>query len=207
MTEYHYSQPRESKDREIEVTYLHTPREKNLNILKLFTGSEAPNLPSLPPEDALQGEATGRGRAYNPLSQTWRFHLVAFCINFRQDYTVQWFDIACTFVNYIFQRYLGTYHEIGLEGDVCLSGSIYRVRATERLNRGGALRWRETRVIPGRLPRQEHPSPFLDSQFAPCKAPRPHILPPPLVVGHNLPARVSSCEAKGSQQPPMSSNV
>ena len=85
---------------------------------------------------------------------------------------------------------------------MCLSGSIYRVRATERLNRGGALRWRETRVIPGRLPRQEHPSPFLDSQFAPCKAPRPHILPPPLVVGHNLPARVSSCEAKGSQQPP-----
>ena len=69
------------------------------------------------------------------------------------------------------------------------------------LNRGGALRWWETRVIPGRLPRQEEPPPFLDSQFTPCKAPRPHILPRPLVVSHNLPARVSSCGARGSQQP------
>ena len=69
-----------------------------------FTGSKAPHhLPSLLPEGARQGEEAGgrrrRGRrAYNPLSQTWRFHLVAFCINFHQDYTVRWFD---TFLNCI----------------------------------------------------------------------------------------------------------
>ena len=75
---------------------------------------------------------------------------------------------------------------------LCLSGSIYRVRATERLNRGGALRWRETRVIPGRLPGQEEPPlPFLDSQFAPCKAPRPHILPPVHLLSVTICRRVS----------------
>ena len=78
------------------------------------------------------------------------------------------------------------------EGDRCLSGSIYRVRATKRLNRGGALRWRETRVIPGRLPGQEEPPlPFLDSQFAPCKVPRPHILPPVHLLSVTICRRVS----------------
>ena len=81
----------------------HLPPYILRNSNKQFTGSEAPDLPSLPPEAALQGEKAGgrrrRGRrAYNPLSQTWRFHLVAFCINFHQDYTVRWFD---TFLNCI----------------------------------------------------------------------------------------------------------
>ena len=162
MTEYHYSQPRESKDREIEVAYLPPYTLRNSN--KQFTGSEAPDVPSLPPEAALQGEKAGgrrrrRRRAYNPLSQTWRFHLVAFCINFHQDYTEQdsvglklpsisSVGISEGIVMKLARREVGT--EV-----FCLSGSIYRVRATERLNRGGTLRWRETRVIPGRLPRQE----------------------------------------------------
>ena len=58
---------------------------------KKISGPTAANLPSLPPKAPLHGEKAGAGRrrrAYHPLSQAWRFHFVAFGLNFHQDYTV-----------------------------------------------------------------------------------------------------------------------